>query len=153
MKTKEFIKSVEALGFQTHVSGKKIKVCDEMRGYGFSDPMFILTSDLVDVHIPADFYISSIERLGVLKLIVEYLDTPLAEREEEKLYNVIFPTIQRDGNFIYMAKDNSNGDPLGIDWSDYIYMKRNPTNFAFTEQEIKDIDERYLAFKVEVKDE
>ena len=79
--------------------------------------------------------------------------TPLAEREEEKLYNVIFPTIQRDGNFIYMARDNSNGDPLGIDWSDSTYMKRNPTKFAFTEQEIKDIDERYLAFKVEVKDE
>ena len=79
--------------------------------------------------------------------------TPLAEREEEKLYNVIFPTIKRDGNFIYMAKDNSNGDPLGIDWSDSTYMKRNPTKFAFTKQEIKDIDERYLAFKVEVKDE
>ena len=86
-------------------------------------------------------------------LAYQLAKTPLAEREEEKLYNVIFPTIQRDGNFIYMAKDNSNGDPLGIDWSDYIYMKRNPTNFAFTEQEIKDIDERYLAFKVEVKDE
>ena len=86
-------------------------------------------------------------------LAYQLAKTPLAEREEEKLYNVIFPTIQRDGNFIYMAKDNSNGDPLGIDWSDSIYMKRNPTKFAFTEQEIKDIDERYLAFKVEVKDE
>ena len=86
-------------------------------------------------------------------LAYQLAKTPLAEREEEKLYNVIFPTIQRDGNFIYMAKDNSNGDPLGIDWSDSIYMKRNPTTFAFTEQEIKDIDERYLAFKVEVKDE
>ena len=153
MKTKEFIKSVEALGFQTHGSGKRIKVCDEMRGYGVDDPMFILTSDLPEVYVPNEFYISSLERRGVLKLIVEYLDTPNSEREEDKLYNVIFPTIQRDGNFIYMAKDNSNGDPLGIDWSDYIYMKRNPTNFAFTEQEIKDIDERYLAFKVEVKDE
>ena len=79
--------------------------------------------------------------------------TPLAEREEEKLYNIIFPTIQRDGNFIYMAKDNSNGDPLSVDWSDSIYMKRNPTKFAFTEQEIKAIDERYLAFKVEVTPE
>ena len=153
MKTKEFIKSVEALGFQTYVNGKKINVCDGMRGYGADDPMFILTSDLPEVYIPNEFYISSLERRGVLKLIVEYLDTPNSEREEEKLYNVIFPTIKRDGNFIYMAKDNSNGDPLGIDWSDYIYMKRNPTNFAFTEQEIKDIDERYLAFKVEVKDE
>ena len=153
MKTKEFIKSVEALGFQTHVREKEIRVCDEMRGYGIDSPMFILTSDLPEVYTQNELYISSLERRGVLKLIVEYLDTPNSEREEEKLYNVIFPTIQRDGNFIYMAKDNSNGDPLGIDWSDYIYMKRNPTNFAFTEQEIKDIDERYLAFKVEVKDE
>ena len=86
-------------------------------------------------------------------LAYQLAKTPLVEREEEKLYNVIFPTIQRDGNFIYMAKNNSNGDPLGVDWSDSIYMKRNPTKFAFTEQEIKDIDERYLAFKVEVKDE
>ena len=151
MKTKEFIKSVEALGFQTHVSGKKIKVCDEMRGYGVDSPMFILTSDLPEVYTQNELYISSLERRGVLKLIVEYLDTPNSEREEEKLYNVIFPTIQRDGNFIYMAKDNSNGDPLGIDWSDSIYMKRNPTNFAFTEQEIKDIDERYFLFAEEVK--
>ena len=153
MKTKEFIKSVEALGFQTHVREKEIRVCDEMRGYGIDIPMFILTSDLPEVYTQNELYISSLERRGVLKLIVEYLDTPNSEREEEKLHNVIFPTIQRDGNIIYMAKDNSNGDPLGVDWSDYIHMKRDPTNFAFTEQEIKDIDERYLAFKVEVKDE
>ena len=86
MKTKEFIKSVEALGFQTHVSGKKIKVCDEMRGYGVGDPMFILTPDFPEVYIPSEFYISSLERRGVLKLIVEYLDTPNSEREEEKKY-------------------------------------------------------------------
>ena len=153
MKTKEFIKSVEALGFQTHVSGKKIKVCDEMRGYGVGDPMFIITPDFPEVYIPSEFYMLSIERFTALKLIIEYLGTPITEREEEKLYNVIFPTIQRDGNFIYMAKDNSNGDPLGIDWSSSNHMKSNPEFYAFTEQEIKDIDERYLAFKIEVKDE
>ena len=86
-------------------------------------------------------------------LAYQLAKTPLVEREEEKLYNVIFPTIKRDGNFIYMAKDNSNGDPLGIDWSSSNHMKSNPEFYAFTEQEIKDIDERYLAFKVEVKDE
>ena len=84
-------------------------------------------------------------------LAYQLAKTPLAEREEEKLYNVIFPTIQRDGNFIYMAKDNSNGDPLGIDWSSSDYMKRNPNSFAFTEQEIKNIDERYFLFAEEVK--
>ena len=151
MKTKEFIKSVEALGFQTHVREKEIRVCDEMRGYGIDSPMFILTSDLPEVYTQNELYISSLERRGVLKLIVEYLDTPNSEREEEKLYNVIFPTIQRDGNFIYMAKDNSNGDPLGIDWSSSNHMKSNPEFYAFTEQEIKDIDERYFLFAEEVK--
>lgn len=154
MKTKEFIKSVEALGFQTHVSGKKIKVCDEMRGYGFSDPMFILTSDLVDVHMPADFYISSIERLGVLKLVVEYLDTPLAEREEEKLYRVKFPNIKRSGLPIILTKVNWDGSGYTtMDWPCESYVEKHPEQFAFTEQEIKDIDERYLAFKVEVTPE
>ena len=57
MKTKEFIKSVEALGFQTHVREKEIRVCDEMRGYGIGSPMFILTSDLPEVYIPNEFYI------------------------------------------------------------------------------------------------
>ena len=87
---------------------------------------------------------------GLYRRLTDLAKTPLAERQEEKKYNVIFPTIQRDGNFIYMAKDNSNGDPLGIDWSSSNYMKGNPKLYTFTEQEIKDIDERYLAFKVEV---
>ena len=153
MKTKEFIKSVEALGFQTHVREKEIRVCDEMRGYGIDSPMFILTSDLPEVYTQNELYISSLERRGVLKLIVEYLDTPNSEREEEKKYRVKFPAITRLGRNIYLSKEKGCVDPLGIDWSDSIYMKRNPNTFAFTEQEIKDIDERYLAFKVEVKDE
>ena len=40
-----------------------------------------------------------------------------------------------------------------FDNSSYGFVKSNPELYAFTEQEIKDIDERYLAFKVEVKDE
>ena len=154
MKTKEFVKSVEALGFQTHVSGKKIKVCDEMRGYGVDSPMFILTSDLPEVYVPSEFYISSLERRGALKLIIEYLDTPNSEREEEKRYRVKFPSITRWGSAVYLKKDTCDKDPIGIDWSheDFIFCEK-PTDYIFTEQEIKDIDERYLAFKVEVKDE
>ena len=154
MKTKEFIAKVEALGFQTHVSGKKIKVCDEMRGYGIDDPMFILTPDLPEVYIPNEFYISSLERRGVLKLIVEYLDTPNSEREEEKKYRVKFPSITRWGNVVCLKKDTSDKDPIGVDWSpeDFIFDEK-PIDYIFAEQEIKDIDERYLAFKVEVKDD
>ena len=154
MKTKEFIKSVEALGFQTHVREKEIRVCDEMRGYGIDSPMFILTSDLPEVYTQNELYISSLERRGVLKLIVEYLDTPNSEREEEKLYRVKFPNIKRSGLPIILTKVNWDGSGYTtMDWPCESYVEKHPEQFTFTEQEIKDIDERYLAFKVEVTPE
>ena len=150
MKYSEFEREVEREGFNV----------DRKSGTAYVDSttdtvMSISTDDLFmfDCDWSAFVHLNRDVQGKLFDLAYQLAKTPLAEREEEKLYNVIFPTIQRDGNFIYMAKDNSNGDPLGIDWSDYIYMKRNPTKFAFTEQEIKDIDERYLAFKVEVTPE
>lgn len=152
MKYSEFKREVEKMGFVVDDSSTPIYVDKNEDGETlisigrhkrfWSDPGWSDFNNLTED-----------QKLKLYDLAYQLAKTPLAEREEEKLYNVIFPTIQRDGNFIYMTKDNSNGDPLGIDWSDSTYMKRNPTRFAFTEQEIKDIDERYLAFKVEVKDE
>ena len=150
MKYSEFKREVEKLGIthSTHCTEIVVKVHGRTVMGVSTNREYIVDSEW------DDFQSLHKKIQGELfDLAYQLAKTPLVEREEEKLYNVIFPTIQRDGNFIYMAKDNSNGDPLGIDWSDYIYMKRNPTKFAFTEQEIKDIDERYLAFKVEVKDE
>ena len=142
MKTKEFIKSVEVLGFQTHVSGKKIKVCDEMRGYGVDDPMFILISDLPEVYIPNKLYMSSLEGRGVLKLIVEYLDTPNSEREEEKRYwlqKIPVTLLDKEGEkkwlwkYTGMAPSNVFGtDTTKID--DKLYQT------IFTESEIEDMD-------------
>ena len=87
-------------------------------------------------------------------LACQLAKTPLAEREEEKKYRVKFPSITRWGNAVYLQKDASDKDPIGVDWSpeDFIFYEE-PTDYIFTEKEIKDIDERYLAFKVEVKDE
>ena len=150
MKYSEFEREVEREGFNVDRKSGTVYV-----GSTTGTVMSISTGDLFmfDCDWSAFVHLNRDVQEPLFDLAYQLAKTPLAEREEDKLYNVIFPTIKRDGNFIYMAKDNSNGDPLGIDWSDYIYMKRNPTNFAFTEQEIKDIDERYLAFKVEVKDE
>ena len=92
MKTKEFINKVEALGFQVHVRGKEIKVCDDSCGYGVGEPMFVLVSDRVEVLVPGKVYISSLERISLLSFIVEYLDTPPAEREEEKRYRLRYVT-------------------------------------------------------------
>lgn len=150
MKYSEFEREVEREGFNVDRKSGTVYV-DSTTGTVMSistDDLFMFDCDWsAFVHLNRDV------QEPLFDLAYQLAKTPPAEREEEKLYNVIFPTIKRDGNFIYMAKDNSNGDPLGIDWSDSTYMKRNPTKFAFTEQEIKDIDERYLAFKVEVKDE
>ena len=150
MKYSEFEREVEREGFNVDRKSGTVYV-DSTTGTVMSistDDLFMFDCDWsAFVHLNRDV------QEPLFDLAYQLTKTPLAEREEDKLYNVIFPTIQRDGNFISMAKDNSNGDPLGIDWSDSTYMKRNPTKFAFTEQEIKDIDERYLAFKVEVKDE
>ena len=150
MKYSEFEREVEKLGFTHNTRCAEIVVKVHGRTV-----MGVSTNREYIVDSEWDEFQSLHKKIQgeLFDLAYQLAKTPLAEREEEKLYNVIFPTIQRDGNFIYMAKNNSNGDPLGVDWSDSIYMKRNPTKFAFTEQEIKDIDERYLAFKVEVKDE
>ena len=87
-------------------------------------------------------------------LAYQLAKTPLAEREEEKRYRVKFPSITRWGSAVYLKKDTCDKDPIGIDWSheDFIFCEK-PTDYIFTEQEIKDIDERYLAFKVEVTPE
>ena len=152
MKTKEFIAKVEALGFQTHVREKEIRVCDEMRGYGIDSPMFILTSDFPEVYTQNGLYISSLERRGVLKLIVEYLDTPNSEREEEKKYLVKFPNIKRSGLPIILTKVNWDGSGYTtMDWPCESYVEKHPEQFTFTEQEIKDIGERYFLFAEEVK--
>ena len=150
MKYSEFEREVEKLGFTHNTRCAEIVVKVHGRTV-----MGVSTNREYIVDSEWDEFQSLHKKIQgeLFDLAYQLAKTPLAEREEEKLYNVIFPTIQRDGNFIYMAKNNSNGDPLGVDWSDSIYMKRNPTKFTFTEQEIKDIDERYLAFKVEVKDE
>ena len=150
MKYSEFEREVEREGFNVDRESGTVYVDSTT-----DTVMSISTDDLFmfDCDWSAFVHLNRDVQEQLFDLAYQLAKTPLVEREEEKLYNVIFPTIQRDGNFIYMAKDNSNGDPLGIDWSSSNHMKSNPEFYAFTEQEIKDIDERYLAFKVEVKDE
>ena len=97
-------------------------------------------------------------RIGEIKsplfdLAYQLAKTPLAEREEEKKYRVKFPAITRLGRNIYLSKEKGCVDPLGIDWSGETFIHDRPSLYTFTEQEIKDIDERYLAFKVEVTPE
>ena len=148
MKYSEFEREVEREGFNV----------DRKSGTAYVDSttgtvMSISTDDLFmfDCDWSAFVHLNRDVQEQLFDLAYQLAKTPLAEREEEKKYRVKFPSITRWGSAVYLQKDTSDKDPIGVDWSpeDFIFYEE-PTDYIFTEQEIKDIDERYLAFKVEV---
>ena len=97
--------------------------------------------------------LDEVQKLGLYALGYKLAKTPPTEREHEKKYNVILPNILRDRKPILLCKSFDDHESCGIDWSPKDWLDDNMDRHIFTEQEIQDIDERYLAFKVEVKDE
>ena len=150
MKYSEFEREVEREGFNVDRKSGTVYV-DSTTGTVMSistDDLFMFDCDWsAFVHLNRDV------QEPLFDLAYKLAKTPLAEREEEKLYRVKFPAITRLGRNIYLSKEKGCVDPLGIDWSGETFIHDRPSLYTFTEQEIKDIDERYLAFKVEVKDE
>ena len=150
MKYSEFEREVEREGFNV----------DRKSGAAYVDSttdtvMSISTDDLFmfDCDWSAFVHLNRDVQEKLFDLAYKLSKTPLAEREEEKKYRVKFPAITRLGRNIYLSKEKGCVDPLGIDWSGETFIHDRPSLYTFTEQEIKDIDERYLAFKVEVAPE
>ena len=149
MKYSEFEREVEREGFNV----------DRKSGTAYVDSttdtvMSISTDDLFmfDCDWSAFVHLNRDVQEPLFDLAYKLAKTPLAEREEEKLYRVKFPSITRWGSAVYLQKDTSDKDPIGVDWSpeDFIFDEK-PIDYLFTEQEIKDIDERYFLFAEEVK--
>ena len=152
MKYSEFERTVKSMGLFINDREGEIYVEDDSQFPVLT--VSKLDEMVIDTEYPSFIELPYGKKDTLLILVVTLAKTPLAEREEEKLYRVKFPSITRWGNAVYLQKDTSDKDPIGVDWSpeDFIFYEE-PTDYIFTEQEIKDIDERYLAFKVEVKDE
>ena len=151
MKYSEFEREVEREGFNV----------DRKSGTAYVDSttdtvMSISTDDLFmfDCDWSAFVHLNRDVQEPLFDLAYQLAKTPLAEREEEKKYRVKFPNIKRSGLPIILTKVNWDGSGYTtMDWPCESYVEKHPEQFAFTEQEIKDIDERYLAFKVEVTPE
>ena len=152
MKYSEFERTVKSMGLFINDREGEIYVEDDSQFPVLT--VSKLDEMVIDTEYPSFTELPYGKKDTLLILVVTLAKTPLAEREEEKKYRVKFPSITRWGNAVYLQKDTSDKDPIGVDWSpeDFIFYEE-PTDYIFTEQEIKDIDERYLAFKVEVKDE
>ena len=148
MKYSEFKREVEKLGFTyskrcpevvVKVNGKTLVGVSTNREY------------IVDNEWDAYQNLHKSTQGQLFDLAYQLAKTPLAEREEEKKYRVKFPSITRGGRKIYLSKEESCVDPISIDWSEEIYIHDRSDLYTFTEQEIKDIDERYFLFAEEVK--
>ena len=151
MKYSEFERTVKSMGLFINDREGEIYVEDDSQFPVLT--VSKLDEMVIDTEYPSFIELPYGKKDTLLILVVTLAKTPLAEREEEKKYRVKFPAITRLGRNIYLSKEKGCVDPLGIDWSGETFIHDRPSLYTFTEQEIKDIDERYLAFKVEVKDE
>ena len=147
MKYSEFKNNVKLIGFETKESNRDIYV-ERIH------ETVISVSKEFRFDVDTGWTGFSKEQENVLLELYanacELAKTPLAERENEKKYNVILPNILRDRKPILLCKSFDDHESCGIDWSPKDWLDDNMDRHIFTEQEIKDIDERYLAFKVEV---
>ncbi len=150
MKYSEFYQTVKDMGFKMTEGMSDIYV---ENSYG--DTVFLVSKDHM-YNLDSDFEpfvtMKDEDKEFVFELVYRLAKTPLAEREEEKLYRVKFPNIKRSGLPIILTKVNWDGSGYTtMDWPCESYIEKHPEQFTFTEQEIKAIDERYFLFAEEVK--
>lgn len=72
------------------------------------------------------------------------------EVEKEKLYYVKLPNTNSKSEYLYLAQGNVSGDCWFNSRLERLDYEANACKHKFTEQEIKDYDERYWPFAVEV---
>ena len=149
MKYSEFERTVKSMGLFINDREGELYVEDDSQFPVLT--VSKLDEMVIDTEYPSFIELPYGKKDTLLILVVTLAKTPLAEREEEKLYRVKFPAITRLGRNIYLSKEKGCVDPLGIDWSGETFIHDRPSLYTFTEQEIKDIDERYFLFAEEVK--
>lgn len=140
MKTKEFIKEAEKLGYSANDDSIFINLFD-------GDNILLKVSKYDRYFLQTNFKWFAIlyteEKMNLFNLVYEYSKTPIIEREEDKKYLIEVPESWNWGKDVYF-KLNSSTNILG--------GGNAKTSTQFTEKEIK-----YYHFenfkKVETKNE
>ena len=136
MKTKKFVEAVEALGFVVVKEQYGFNIEDAKCGYVKDDYLFFISETSQEIHIGENVYIGTEKRIALLKLISEYLDTQITEREEEKRY---WLRIVANLGF----KDNQRFLNLNIEREEYFICSARQSEWVqtiFTESEIAEMD-------------
>lgn len=135
MKTSEFKKKIEALGFKVREYESAISVYDRVG---------CIRAVINRLHTETISLNTS--RLCLIKLCLEYAETPIEEREEEKKYTVVLPDPERKNADCVLGRTPDNRVVICIkDAGDF-----DDSNFL-TESEIKRNHEYLWQFAKEVK--
>lgn len=135
MTYKEFRKWCQENGYECVDIGSQLLIQDNVRCYASVDKEKVFWLSI---------YWDSSNQKEFFEKMVELAGTPLEEREEPKRYIVKIPAGSPDA-FCALAKDGSN-----------LYMSDDSdpditNDYKLTEEEIKSIDPRFMAFAVEVE--
>lgn len=149
MKTKEFIKRVEKLGYKTEVFLKTLRIREKgcmialiMLNRRFSFETNFVNKPLIDEEL--------------FDLIVEYVKTPIEEREEDKKYTYQHNFIKTKGNnstYLAIRQRLSISYPVLQGSSQDIFEYK----VEFTDEEMEEVKKEYGIFlddfkKVEVEE-
>lgn len=131
MKTSEFKKRLEELSYK--VTLKRGMFLDISTHHG---------KHCAEICIVSKFFALNTVSLELAKLCIEYAETPISEREEEKKYFVILPDPRNDGTRCQALYKGLYGIFIG-----YVYRRDLQ---GFTEAEIKRNHEYLWQFAKEV---
>ena len=137
MKTKQFIKEVEALGYST-----------TNNGYFLEFWVMHKSRASARVSIKGEALYLNTSYLSLIKLCMEYTETPIEEREEEKFYTVQIPDSPERTNVFALCK-LVNGDVCINSTSQHNFKKHD--RYRLTESEIKRSHEYLWQFAKEVE--
>ena len=133
MKTKEFIKRVEELGYGVISYGHNHKITN-------NGEQIACVDELVPMQISNYYWaydkLCNADKEKFYNLLVEYAKTPIEEREEPKKYYLRYKWINADYNYLNY---DCRLDVYGLDR----ILSFNWIKGKFTLEEIEDIKEKY----------
>lgn len=136
MKTKEFVRQVEALGYEVSYSWGTIYI--KRAGFAILDLGYVEEWD-IDIDYPGFDEMRWDDKKELMTIVSEYMLTDPKEREEEKRYYLLLtvPPLLKDlipNGYVNIYR-NSNEVSLSSDKKDTGYFKT-----IFTESEISQMD-------------
>lgn len=130
MKTKEFIKNVEELGFGVRFCGMQIRIL--ANGFIIS---VVYTDQVYGINTCKPLSIALKNEDKLFELMVEYVKTPINEREEETKYYLRHKYINKRNAYLVVDENqNCSLQVMGVD-----YELPTSDKAKFTEREIENI--------------